>query len=287
MGALTTVLTLALGTVAGADHFDDHTGVVIAEGAKSPAVKKVDALTLDQLKGLPHPIEGNTASGMLIVRTDDGNWAKLLVRPARRKLKGKEETVEIALIERWVTYRANTRSGVFSDGRNAFLFAGFAIDLDMGAVVPHGQGEDLRFERVDGNEALKPAKNATLYLVAAPLTAPAEKDKPRRFSQGAVTAKDFEGTYRLQADGRWSGKLQLQVADDGAATGEYVSEKTGQTYSVEGKVGGPAHHIVFKIAFPMTEQRFEGYLWTHNRGKITGVTHMLDRPFGFLAERTD
>ena len=43
----------------------------------------------------------------------------------------------------------------------------------------------------------------------------------------------------------------------------------------------------YGVTFPMTEQEFEGYLWTRDRGRITGITHMLGRPFGFQAERKD
>lgn len=270
------------------DHFDDHNADVLSTVPQSMAVQAVKSLSSTQISQMPHPLEGHSASGFLIVRTDQGNWSKLLVRYARIKKPGTDDPMDLLLIERLVTYPADARRGLEADKSNVYLFPGFALDLDIGQIVPEGTGEDVRLEAQEGGVKLNAMEKATLYAVGRPLVkSNTEAAGKRKFGQGAIQADDFAGDYRLEADGKWSGNVTLKVDESGMVTGTYISDETGQTYDISGRTGNPNNRITFKISFPMTQQEFEGYLWSRNRSRIAGVTHMLGRPFGFVMDRAE
>lgn len=268
----------------GADHFDDHDFAVISKVDQSEAVQKVPQLTATQISRMPHPLVGHTASSFLVVHTDRGNWCKLLVRQAR--IKGpQDQPVDLLLVERLVTYPMDSRRGLEADRSNIYLFPDFALDLDSGQIVPAGHGEDLTLVVEEKGPTLRAAEKTTLYAVGRPMVAPSSEPAKRKFGQGALMVKDFAGEYQLQADGRWSGKVVLDVDDAGNVTGTYTSDQTGQTYDIQGRAGNPTNKLTFKIVFPMTEQQFEGYLWSRDRSRICGITHMEERPFGFVMDR--
>lgn len=283
---ITVAALLAMGLPAFADHFDDHDAKVLATVADSKSAQAVDKLTIPQLARLPHPLEGYPGSIFLIARTDQGHWCKLLVQYARIKKPQTDENLDLLLIERLVTYPVDPRRGLEADRTGLFFFGGFGLDLDVGQIVPEGTGEDLKLVATENGLQLQPVPKVSLYAVGRPLVKPAEVKK-RQFSQGAISASDFAGEYQLQADGRWSGKVTIEVDEGGNVTGSYTSDDTGQTYELRGRTGNPTNKIAFKISFPMTEQEFEGYLWSQKRSRVSGVTHMLGRPFGFVMDRTD
>src|SRR5262249_2665880 len=87
-----------------ADHFDDHQ-LAALQGAASrkdcPSAKRV---TLTDLAGMPKVIQGAPQSVLLVVRTDEGNWSKLLVRGGGVKRKGSSLPKTFLHIERMTTY---------------------------------------------------------------------------------------------------------------------------------------------------------------------------------------
>jgi hypothetical protein len=102
----------------------------------------------------------------------------------------------------------------------------------------------------------------------------------------AIVARDFAGRYQLQADGRWSGLLELQVAADRQVTGRFRSEALGTSYPVNGQVSAESpQRIEFTIKFPRIEQEYTGYLWTEGKTALAGSFTMADRTFGFFALR--
>jgi hypothetical protein len=115
-----------------------------------------------------------------------------------------------------------------------------------------------------------------------------EPKKPGKFVMGnRFEASYFAGTFRLHDDGRRSGKLVLKVDADKRVSGSYYSDKDGQKYEVEGKVGTPLHVIEFVIKFPRTEQAFKGMLFTGNGKAMAGTSKMIDREAAFYATRQE
>lgn len=278
------VLLLLLGSGAMADHFDDHLGDVLETVRKAPGVRKTTNLSVKELTVLPKPLHG-AMSGFVIVRTGFGNWSKLMIQYARHKSEN-QAPADVILIDRLVTYSANVGRRVLADRRAVFLFHGFSVDLDIGQIVPEKCGADLRFAGDESGGQLITAPGVEMYLVGKPLVEPSNPPI-RRQRRGPIGPADFAGTFRLEADGRWSGKLEIKADEKGDVRGEYTSDQTGQNYDIAGKIGAPANHIAFVIKFPMTEHRFDGYLWTRGKDRISGVSHMLDRPFAFHAQRID
>jgi hypothetical protein len=270
---------------ASADHFEDHTAEPIAQSADGDAVKAMEPTAVSELVKSPHPLDGAPASTFVIVKTDEGNWAKLLLRAAERRRKNSDRPDTIVLVERATTYSTGGRKGSVADVRDLFLFDGFGLDLDSGKIVPIGAGDDLLLAATDRGLTIRSSEGVKAFVVQKPLVPSSSSSRSRTFGQGAVTPEDFSGSYDLESDGRWSGQLTLKVGADGVVGGTYVSEQTGREYDVSGKVGSPANRITFSMELPMTTQRFEGYLWSRDRTKIAGVTHMQDRPFGFVATR--
>jgi hypothetical protein len=271
-----------IAATARADHFDEHDGDVIQEAAKSAGVRKVPSLLVRDLMAMPHPLAGSSA-GFIVVRTNQGNWSKLLIRHARQKRDG--QPVDIVLLDRAVTYSTNVGRRVLADRRGTYLFVGFSIDLDIGQIVPPRMGEDLHYVDEQGGKLIA-AEGVKMYLIGKALVEPAAA-QPRPQRAGPIQPQDFAGLYRLEADGRWAGKLEIRPDEQGAVSGAYTSEQSGQTYEITGKIGNPTHRIVFTIKFPMAEQKFDGYLWTRGKDRISGVSFMLERPFAFHAQRVD
>ena len=72
---------------------------------------------------------------MLIVKTNGGRNAKLLVHPAAQKTDA-THSVPTLLIDRYVTYKEGEERTLLATGKNLALFPGFRLSLDMGQVVP-------------------------------------------------------------------------------------------------------------------------------------------------------
>lgn len=116
---------------------------------------------------------------------------------------------------------------------------------------------------------------------------------------------DFSGSYGMNHDG-WQGTLELK-----ASSGDYIEQiasvsgtYTGQDnleHYVRGYVRtptymlpaswGPDHKISFYIDFMDTyfqgadDQQFDGYLFTHTKDAMAGVTWWNKIPFGFYLTR--
>src|SRR5688572_21648272 len=93
---------LVCASLARADHFDDHGLTALQSVERSSAVKKVEGFTLTELAGLPKVVQGSPQSVLVVARTDDGNWCKLLVRSGGVKRKGSSQPRPFLHIERLV-----------------------------------------------------------------------------------------------------------------------------------------------------------------------------------------
>lgn len=281
------LLTLALATLASADEFDRLEGRTLAEIPGSDMATAHESISIQDLVLLPNVLRDSRAA-LVIVKTDQGNPARLLVTPAFRKAPdGQGEPSPILLLERFDTFEAGPATSILAGGRDRVLFDGFRLDLDTGQVVPDGQGGDIQFQ---GGE--KPAQQkliaiggAKLFTLAkSPLSDQAAPDQP---SPGRnVIPGDFAGRYRLVANGQWTGTLTLKVGDDGALDGQFRSDQTGSSYRVTGQAGGEsANQLRFEVVFPRSRQEYEGRLFTNGKGAIAGSTTLLDRTYGFFALR--
>lgn len=275
-----------------ADAFDLYTNPILEKVDKAEGVKEIKQLTpemiLDNNRIIP-----DVASAMIVVQTNEGRLAKVLVQAARKRLNDEKKTqVDILLIERYVTYKAGTERAVAVQGQNVYLFDGFQFSLDLGQVVPPTLSPDLRFvakEKGDKSEIyLEPLGNAKMWLLTKPLPEAAPPKKGEKFVIGEVfEAKYFGGKYKLYDDGRRSGTLELEVDEEGNVTGHFFSDKDGERYKVAGKVLQPRHTIQFAVKFPRTEQVFRGWMFTGTGLVITGWSKLQDREAGFYATRLE
>jgi hypothetical protein len=308
------VVLLGVGLLSGAaargDQFDRMEGDALFGIPRSPDAKAAKSLTLADLDGLPTVLR-DARSPLVLVKTDQGNVARLLVSPALRRPPGGGEAMgamkkdgakkdaagkdlpkleaqpsPVLVLERFDTFDASNPNARLVHGKEVILFDGFQFDLDSGQVVPDGQGGDLRYSaRGEGGPRLSTVGDATLYTLTK-LPAAVAKGAARPSLGRLVVPTDFNGRFRLFANGQWSGTLDLNVGEDKAVTGRFRSDLNGASYPVEGAVASESsQRIAFRIKFPRTHQDYEGVLWTEGKGAMAGTLTMLDRAYGFFAVR--
>jgi hypothetical protein len=268
-----------------ADAFDYYINPLLARTVEAKTTQEVKELTTRHLIDNDRVLPGITST-FLIVKTNAGRYAKLLVQPARQKIS-EEKSLPMLLIDRYVTYREGEERTVTASGMNVALFPGFRLSLDLGQIVPEELGGDLRFVVEDGKMYTQPLGHAKLYLVTKMLPEVVPK-KPEKLVLGArFEPRYFNGTYQLYDDGRRSGRLVLQVNDDGSVRGAYYSDKDGQKYEVRGKIGTPKHSIQFTVQFPRSEQTFQGWLFTGDGKALAGSSRLAEHEAGFYAVRVE
>ncbi|RUL85600.1 biopolymer transporter ExbD [Tautonia sociabilis] len=287
-------LLAAIAPIALADDFDRLEGRVLEEIPGGPIATAHPQLTVAELAGLPNVL-GRIRSAVLVVRTDQGNPARVLISPGFRPApvpegadpEDRPKPAPILILERFATFEA--AGGAAPDriaaGRDVFLFDGFRFDLDSGQVVPEGQGGDLRFVASgEGEPLLEAIGGATLYtLDQAPEFPDAEPGSP---SPGRVILPgDYAGRFRLFADGSLSGTLTLAV-EGRTVSGSFRSDQTGSAYEVRGEVvAGPDPIVRFSVQFPRARQEYEGLLFSEGKGAMAGTVLLLDRDRPFFAIR--
>jgi len=282
---LSVFVVLSLAGRGRADAFDDYTNPLLVKAAAGDAVKEMKQVTPDDLLNNDRVLKG-VDGAVLIVRTNGGRNAKLLVHPAAQKTDA-AHSVPTLLIDRYVTYKEGEERTLLATGKNLALFPGFRISLDMGQVVPEALGGDLRFI-VDGDKSfVEPVGKAKLYLLTKALPEATPKKTGKVVIGEKFEPRYFNGKYKLSDDGRRSGELVLKVDDDGAVTGAYYSDKDGQKYEVRGKVGTPDYSIQFTVQFPRAEQSFQGWLFTGDGKHMAGSSRMNEREAGFYATRVE
>jgi hypothetical protein len=277
---------LAAPAFARADNFDHYTNDILAlvpkKAAAVQSLKELDAALITDHAGV---LKDSTAA-FVVVKTNEGRYSKLLVQLARQKVPG-GKTVPILLIERYVTYKEGEERTVVVQGQDVRLFADFHFNLDLGQVVPAAVGGDLHCAAAGDRVVLRPEGKAEMYLITRPFPEAAPKKTDKLVVGATFEPRYFNGKYQLYDDGRRSGVLVLSVKDDKEVTGWYYSDKDGQKYEVDGKIGDPRHSVSFKITFPRTVQFFHGYLFTGDGRAITGSSRLQDRDTGFYALRLE
>ena len=153
--------------VRAADVFDYYINPVLARVVEAKDTREIKQLTQGMIvendRVLPR-----SAAAFVVVRTNQGRFAKLLVQVARQKIDG-ERTIPMLLVNRFVTYKEGEERAVQSEGKNLSLFPGFRFSLDLGQVVPEELGGDLRFVSEGGKTYTQPLGKARLYLVTKAL----------------------------------------------------------------------------------------------------------------------
>jgi len=283
---LTVMLLLGAGTVR-ADHFEHYVNPVLEKAiSDGKNVKELKEITSTQLAEFGDVL-ADTADAMLIVRTNDDRFAKLLVQPARQRFE-KNKQVPMLLVEKFITYKESTERTAKAKGENVHIYPGQRLNLDIGQFVPEKLGGDLLVEETgkDGF-TLKPLGNAKLYVLTKPIADVVPK-KAEKLAIGATfESRFFIGKYKLYDDGRRSGTLNLEVNESGEVGGTFYSDRDGAKYDVKGMIGSQRHAITFSIKFPQIEQSFNGFLFTGNGKAICGSSQLQDLETGFYAERVE
>jgi len=280
------VLFLWLPVVARADAFDNYINTLLAKVPESKSAEKLAKLTHEHIGQYGRALPAITET-MIVVKTNDNRWAKLLVQHGRQKITDKE-SAPIIMIERYVTFREGEERTIHAVGKNIHLFEDFRINLDMGQIVPKSVPADLRVGVNDGFPFLETVGKAEMYVITKHLTE-ANPVKPAKLVIGAqFEMRYFNGSYKLFDDGRRSGTLNMNIAETGEVTGYYYSDKDGQKYEVSGKVSNsPQHRIDFVVTYPRSAQSFTGYLFTGDGRAITGTSRLQNHETGFYAVRIE
>ena len=265
-----------------ADVFERHGAQLIKKIAEQGEATK--SLTMTEAAKLK-PLSPTIGSTCLVVRTDDGGFSKLLVSWGLKKGKRADgKIVPVLLIERFVTYRGDRLDLTSATGKDVMLFPGTGFDLDIGQVVPEGHGADLLFNE---EKELQSADAAKMIAISGSQLPPAENSTRRDPNDHeGVLAEDFSGSWKLNADGRWLGELQLKVTDGGKATGTFISDESKNSYDVTGQVGGTPHNLKLEVFLANTQLSVDGYLWTKDKSQMAGTVTMTGRKFGFVATRS-
>lgn len=270
------------------DAFGELRGSAMFDLPRRADARSHTTITLRDLEALPQALRGERAA-LLLVQTDQGNLAKMLVSAGYRKQKPAErngDLVPVLVVERFETLNAGDRQSFAARGKDVVLFDGFQFDLDAGQVVPEGMGGDLVFSgRAPEGPNLAAVGKSQLFTFEKPL--PALGSGPGKPSSGrAVQPADFTGRYFLVANGQWSGSLELAVDPAGTVTGHYRSDLNGSVYPVAGKVSTAIpQKVEFSIQYPRAKQSFEGLLWTEGKSAIAGTVTLLEHPYSFIAIR--
>ncbi|MCS7161543.1 MAG: hypothetical protein RMJ19_13805 [Gemmatales bacterium] len=269
-----------------ADVFDRYTNLVLSQAVQNGDLTAVQTISAAQLSEAPRLVP-NSQGALVVVRTQNGLLAKLLVQVGRQKLG--EQVLPVVVVERFVTYRPGTERSVAAEGRNLHLYPDFVLNLEIGQIVPATAVGDLRFSiTAEKQEVLESAGKARLFLVAKPLPGTEGKKSARPAPDDNYRLEFFNGTFRLYDDGRRSGILRLQVDAEGNLSGEFLSDATGNKYPVTGKVAAnPRHAVQFSIKFPQSVQHFSGYMFTRGGQAICGSSRFQEREAGFYAVRTE
>ncbi len=264
----------------GADVFDRHMASLVkklaVEGTATRQLSMADAAKIK-------PLAPNIGSPCVVLKTSDGNYAKALVSWGLKKGRGTEKPTPLLLIERYVTYRGERLDLTSALGKDVMLFPGFGFDFDIGQVVPDGLGADIVFT-AEGE--LVSEGDVKLVILNGSQLPPAEKSaKHDPNDHEGVVAQDFTGVWKLNADGRWLGELDLKVTDGGRATGSFTSDESKNAYDITGQTGSTPHNLKLEVFLANTQLSVDGYLWTKDKSQMAGTVTMTGRKFGFVATR--
>lgn len=276
-GFVAALLSLTPVTFA-ADIFDRQPAATVKKFIdQGEVVAKIGLETSAKLK----PLSTTISSPCILVKTDEGNYAKALVSWGLRKSAGKP--TPILLIERFVTYRQDRLDLTAASGKDVMLFPGFGFNFDIGQVVPKGQGADIEFTEDSELKSVGDARIVPLGGNQLPPVDPVKKHDPA--AHEGVVPDDFTSTWKVNADGRWLGEWRLNVSDGGHAKGVFVSDESRNTYDISGQIGGAPNNLKLDVFLANTQMAVDAYLWTKDKSMMAGTVTLSGRKFGFVATR--
>lgn len=282
IGSIT--LLFILNGIIQADTFDRYTNSVLSKAVESSQVVAVEKLLPSQV--VKHnTLFQETGSALLIVKTNQGHYAKVLVQFARQR--NQQETVPMALLERATSYKLGQERAIQAFSATVHLYDGFQYSFDLGQVVPTAIGGDVRYRHTVEGIYLEAVGKARMFLVTKHPQGVEEQKTTRKSAAGtAFESASLAGRYKLYDDGRRMAELVLSIAEDGTVTGSYTSEQSGRGYEISGKVHPTVkHQLNFTVKFPNTTQEFIGFAFTKQADVICGTTRMQGQEFGFYALR--
>jgi hypothetical protein len=284
MKRLVCCVVLACASLVRADSFDDYTNRDLQKLLETKNVEKVKSASIVDLVTHAQSLPG-IRSTYLVVKTNEGRLAKLLVQPAQQKV-GKKDTVPILLIDRFVTFLDGEDRTVVAKGQNVRLFNDFRFSLDVGQVVPASVPADLRFA-IDGkNETLESVGKAELYVVKEHMKEVAPPKGGKVAVGAAFGPQSFSGGYDFDDDGKRTGELHLKADAKGTITGSFYSAAGGNKYEVEGQVyPNPKNKVDLRIIYPRSVQQITGWMYVSDGRAIVGSSTLNDRESGFTATR--
>ncbi len=226
------------------------------------------------------------AGTLLLVRSSQGRWARLLIQPARQKLDN-DKSVPILLLEKFATCMDGEERALVKSGKEVRLFDGFRFSLDLGQVVPADLPADFVVAADGAALKIRKEKDASIWLPIKEITAPKPVKAPAIDTSKPFGPHWFTGHFQLYDDGRRSGRLEIEADKDGNLSGALFSDKDNKRYELFGKVGSPNHTAQFTVRFPRTEQYFQATLFTGDGSALTGTSRFGERETGFYAKRID
>lgn len=276
---LLAVLVLGSSSLSAADVFDRQTPAVIKKQIEaSDAVPEITLESSAKLK----PLSSSITSPCVLIKTDEGNLTKTLISwGGLKRTSGKQ--VPILLIERYTTYREDRPDLTKAHGKDVMLFPGFGFNFDLGQVVPVEEGADIEFTDKGTLKSRGGAKIVPLNPSQAATIDATSKHDP--LDHEGVIARDFSGTWKLNADGRWLGEWELKVEEGGRATGKFTSDESRNTYDISGQVGSLPNNLKLDVFLANAQMTVDAYLWTKDKSMMAGTVTLSDRKFGFVASR--
>lgn len=260
-----------------ADAFDRLNAADLQDTAAGTGLESFTTSQAAKTKMLP-----GTDSACLVIKTDQGNWTKVLVSWQFKKSQTKP--VPVLLIERHATFESKGRDVTVASGGNVMLFAGFQYDFDIGQVVPEGQGGDVQFQP---NGQVKALGGAQIFALDGSKFAPAGTAKKPADRDG-VSPEDFSGTWKINADGRWAGTLTMTVDASGVAQGEFLMDDSKSLYKATGKVApGQVNRLKLNVELANATLAFDSFVWTKDKSAMAGTVTLIGKQFGFYAVRDE
>lgn len=262
------------------DAFERHTLPQLRQvvGANK-ALATITSKELTTLKPLGRGVD----SPCLVIKTDAGNLAKALVSFGLRKTAN--QPIPVLMIDRYVTYDPGRGGQTTAHGKDVMLFPGFAFDFDIGQVVPQDAGGDFEFA---GERKIVAQGKAELFPLNGPVElAESSGKKHDPLDHDGILPQDFGGVWRVDADGRWKGTMELECDAEGNISGKYLSADTQSSYAVAGKVDKGTNRASLVIELANSDQLLEAFLWSTDKSVMAGITTMAEKRFGFHATRAD
>ena len=282
IATLTLLLSMICGqSASGGDIFDQHAIAELKKGATGATpLTEISASVASKWKSL----SAKVSAPCLIVQTNEGHWAKALLAWGQRKVKGREQPLQVLVLERFVTYRGDRDGVANASGKEVMLFSGLSFSFDIGQVVPTGGGADIELTEAG---VLKPVGDAKLFAMNGSQFAAEEGAKPNPNDHEGVMPRDFTGTWKVTIDGRWTGVWEIKVDENRTVLGKFISAESQSRYELYGKVSNVPHQAKFEIELANAQLSVDAFLWTTDKSTMAGTVVMSTRKFGFVATRQE